>query len=1445
MNTIFNRLHTHSGGLLSVLLALLIASSAGAHDFGGGTGSPGPTSPLPQDNNPQPSTNPEFGTKPQQPGNTPPTRPDDPYKPVEDQNAGNNCDDPGKKGEPVSLYDGRLEYAKSDMIVNGLFPIEITRRYDSRTAYDSTLGYGWSFSHDRRLYEFADGSVIIRYACGSRDRFVYTGGAYVTPSSGRQGDLVENPDGSFVYTRQYGTREFYDAEGRLTAVQNKYGHRHEYTYDPAGKFPLTGTSPYSLDPASPMTVAYFYRVTRIDERAADGVLTGNYVTFAYDGSTGRLTSITSSDGRVVSYVHDTTSGLTKGNLTQVNGLEGIDTTYLYTDASDTHNLTSVQKQAGATPLVSTYDTQDRVIQQTHGNDTFTYDYVVDLTETRITHTIKDAAGANPYDVTSTYYFDSKGYVLTSSDAEGNEVRYQRDAQGSMVAKTFYKNTGSPAVPSLVLERTINFGYDPLGRKASTSVTLDSGETITTSVTWDNGWVASKETVSDQDPSRIFRTEYTFVRDGQYIPINIQSIRLRRDNGSFQVTSFAYDAKNRLTEAVLPDGQKIISLYENGSLYETRRYYEVASAESPYGRLIFGHDGQGNRNLVTDANGNSTQYTYDDVGRLVQVTNALGEEDHYSYTGINLTQVERGHTAVDGDGQITRMNYSPEGWLTSVDEKDDQGAWQRVETSTYDSAGQLLTSSDAQNRTVTRVYDALGRVASVTDPLNQTTISDYDMFNNRVSVLDAAGRLTTTSYDDMDRAVSVKQNGVSPVAETLFDYDALGNPVAVTDPAGHTMTYTVGTLSRVTGITLPMGQTVQKVYDDHDRVDYVINARGNKIVYNYDPWDTVSSIEYYSTASSPSPDRTVTFVYDNALNLTSVSDDSIQAGPLYTLTYDALNRADVKTVSYLPGGARTLNYDYDRYGNVSGSTLTDVVPLVHTYTYNKRNRLASAALPGNQNFSFNYYASGELQQTAYPNGVTADYTYAGDGRLQDITVTGTSGTIEQFAYTRDSVGNVDTRTDADGLHDYDYDGGNRLILAVYAASTGLTAQDFSYDPAGNREDPSNSSLYDYDDNNRIVQAPGLTYTFDDDGNLSSRSDGAVFTHDKQSRMVQYAKGATTASYQYDPMGHRISKTVNGVKTWYLWGDDVLLAEFDNAGVRYKRYAYLPDEYQALQMEDSSGIYNLHEDNLQMPRLVTGSAEQVMWRSYHEAFGQATVDEDVDGDSNAVVLNQRFPGQYYDAESGLYYNLHRYYDPTAGRYVESDPAGQLGGINLYAYVNSNPLGSTDPEGLEERRRGKAEGRDDYGLLNVSEHVTTTLLKKRHAEFMLETNFVNKGARVINAQHLRKLKGLHQGVGAALTGYNAVVSVVNFACDPSASTGTDLGISSLGVAGVVSANPVVGTMATGLGIGKTAGDWLFSTETVGVLLLKMWGFSEEVAREAVADTREQQRQRDCNCP
>ncbi|MEY8876773.1 MAG: RHS repeat-associated core domain-containing protein, partial [Leptothrix sp. (in: b-proteobacteria)] len=145
----------------------------------------------------------------------------------------------------------------------------------------------------------------------------------------------------------------------------------------------------------------------------------------------------------------------------------------------------------------------------------------------------------------------------------------------------------------------------------------------------------------------------------------------------------------------------------------------------------------------------------------------------------------------------------------------------------------------------------------------------------------------------------------------------------------------------------------------------------------------------------------------------------------------------------------------------------------------------------------------------------------------------------------------------------------------------------------------------------------------------------------------------------------------------------MGEYDKSGAALREYIWLDDVPVAMFTPGATAsaapiVYYIHTDHLNTPRVVTDTAGNLRWRWIADPFGTAVPETNPAG-LGAFVQNLRFPGQVADGETGLFYNMARYYDPMIGRYVESDPIGLQGGINTYAYVGGNPLSYMDPLGL----------------------------------------------------------------------------------------------------------------------------------------------------------------------
>jgi len=176
----------------------------------------------------------------------------------------------------------------------------------------------------------------------------------------------------------------------------------------------------------------------------------------------------------------------------------------------------------------------------------------------------------------------------------------------------------------------------------------------------------------------------------------------------------------------------------------------------------------------------------------------------------------------------------------------------------------------------------------------------------------------------------------------------------------------------------------------------------------------------------------------------------------------------------------------------------------------------------------------------------------------------------------------------------------------------------------------------------------------------------------------------ATYAYDAFGRRIAKTVHGSTTYYIYSGNQLIAELDESGEMVKAYGWdLNDEsnspplWQAEVTDgrlDTAEYHTLINDHLGTPQMAVNDEGDVTWRAVSESFGKT-----IPHQQNQITMNLRFPGQYYDEETGTHYNYFRDYNPVAGRYIQKDPIGLWGGINEYGYVHGNPLKYTDPKGL----------------------------------------------------------------------------------------------------------------------------------------------------------------------
>jgi RHS repeat-associated protein len=242
-----------------------------------------------------------------------------------------------------------------------------------------------------------------------------------------------------------------------------------------------------------------------------------------------------------------------------------------------------------------------------------------------------------------------------------------------------------------------------------------------------------------------------------------------------------------------------------------------------------------------------------------------------------------------------------------------------------------------------------------------------------------------------------------------------------------------------------------------------------------------------------------------------------------------------------------------------------------------------------------------------------------------------------------------------------------------------------DVVGNRKTEAGvDDEWNYNENNELLTFADVEYVYGENGNMTHVTlDGTVvltYTYDAADRMVQVddVNGATIAEYYYDPFGRRLWKDVDGTRTYFFYSDEGLIGKYDETGTEIKTYGYKPDSTwttDPLFLKQGGEYYFYQSDHLGTPQKLVGVNGAVVWSARYSAFGKSDVQVET------VTNNLRFPGQYYDVETGLFYNWFRYYDPKIGRYLKGAPSGgSLTQNHLYAYVNDKPIATIDPNGLQ---------------------------------------------------------------------------------------------------------------------------------------------------------------------
>jgi len=335
-------------------------------------------------------------------------------------------------------------------------------------------------------------------------------------------------------------------------------------------------------------------------------------------------------------------------------------------------------------------------------------------------------------------------------------------------------------------------------------------------------------------------------------------------------------------------------------------------------------------------------------------------------------------------------------------------------------------------------------------------------------------------------------------------------------------------------------------------------------------------------------------------------------------------------------------------------VTETTPSGQVVTYGYDNHRVTRIAVNNIGVLSNsqYEPFGPVRSWTWGNGTSEIRLHDADGNVSQIFA------VEQTTFSIDGAFRITgdhNSSNAALSWNYDYDALDHLTNAT-SLSTALT---WTYDAIGNRLSQIGGSPPTYN-------AANMVLNFNNSGRLTSVTENAI------------------SNYVYDALGQRILKTTGSNSTLFVYDESGhLLGEYTATGQLVQETVWLENLPIATLRPSASGtgidIFYIHTDHVGTPRMVTRATDNIIvWRWDHDPFGTVAANSNPQG-VGTFLFNLRFPGTYYDQETGLSYNDNRYYDSGTGRYISSDPIGLGGGINTYAYVDGNPLNFIDPYGL----------------------------------------------------------------------------------------------------------------------------------------------------------------------
>lgn len=1076
-----------------------------------------------------------------------------------------------------------------------------------------------------------------------------------TPAEGAGGTLTFASN-VYTYTTAFGAVALYDKalaseqptqanEGRVTQLTLPFGERLVFTYTEL------------RTPALPATPTFLAHRLQSVTNNLGYQLSFKYASNTADATGVNLTEVTAINN-AVAYCDPTANGcglsgwpmLTFGtDGTAITVTDSASRTWRY--ALTSGRITGIRWPGSGADNNTVSYSGDNVSQLSNGVGTWSYSEwgtgaavsdPLNYSQSFIVSGGRVTSWTQPGGATTGYMYDSLGRLTRITRPEGNQTRFTYDTRGNVTETREVAKSGSGLSDIVATATYASSCTNPITCNLPTATTDARG--FHTDYTYDAAH-GSVLTATSPAPSGA-------------APVGTGTRPQVRYTYS-QLYAYYRNSSGSIVAAPTP------VYFVTGTSGCATSSSCVNGADETVRTIGYGSNGVANNRLpltVSSGSGDAsltatTTVTYDDIGNLLTADGPLSGASDTTRLRYDVLRRRIGEIGLDPDGggalkhRATRFTYNTLGDVSAV------------ERGTVDSQSDGDWSAFATLETLNLTYDSIRRHTRESFAAGGSThaVTQYTFDNaNRLECV--AVRMNPAVFGSLpSSACSLGTEGSNgPDRITRTSYDAATRVAQIASAYGTSL----------------QQNTLTQTWNDNNQVVTIADANGNLTTYEYDGFDRVRKIRFPNASGGGSSTSDYEqYSYDAN---SSVTQDRRRDGATISYAYDNLSRISTMT----PSTGAVVSYAYDNFSRMTQAAFTG-----HTLTfaYDQLSRNISAGGP-HGTVSYQYDVAGRRTRVTWPDSFYAQYDFDLVGAVTTIRENGASsgaGVLASYAY--NDLGRRVSVTRGNGVvTSYDYDAAGRLdelvqdlastandvtlAFAHNAASQAVsrTISNSGYtwtQPASGYNGATANGL------NQIASQNGTSFTYDGRGNLTSTG-STSYSYDVYNRLT----GAGSATLAYDPEGRLYQTVGGGVTTRFQYDGADLIAEYNGANVLQRRYVHGPGIDDPIVWYEGSGTSDrrwLLQDRLGSVIAVTnGSGAASSINSYDE-YG-------VPGSSNAGRF--QYTGQMWISEADLYHYKARAYAPSLGRFLQSDPILQAGGMNIYAYVGNDPVNATDPSGNE---------------------------------------------------------------------------------------------------------------------------------------------------------------------